>query len=484
MWGAFKPLTPFFAIVIATHLKAIAFFVTNKYNCRRVAFANRGHEDLARKKLGLTSPKKVLLVNPAIFDIRLHWPKWQLPILSLQLGAKLLSEKADVKLYDFIHESKRGSSRKLKCHVMVDGIRIQKWRYGHPLAAFDKQLKAWKKEEWQPDIIYVEGFTTFWWEGVAEAGAATRKVFKDTPVHVIGSYADLAASHAKKVSRADKVVATKELKATGNLPALSLYEVPPKNWHLVLPLRASSNAKLIEHAKECRKAGVQEFSLLHPPLTEARTKVLEDFLKKCAAEKSKLRMDALGTICAKDLARLGLAKKLRDAGFQHIFLADDRAYPVTEKAEREFIKQNKRAVVACHKAGYKPRTDSVVAGLCIGRAGESLERRIRMATELASLVGSVIPWAFMPSPYLSARSFEEQNPKLYPNRNTNGLTYSDYVEFISLTAVLNSRYRDCSFDFLGDGLISRLLAGSIKREGWNPDESVKGPLVLPMRVAS
>ncbi len=77
---------------------------------------------------------------------------------------------------------------------------------------------------------------------------------------------------------------------------------------------------------------------------------------------------------------------------------------------------------------------------------------------------------------------ELQNGKLYPFRNANGVSYREYLNLHGLAAVLNSKYREHTFDFLGDGLISNLLRDSIARGAWDPPEHLKGSLQLPILV--
>lgn len=478
-------MTVFMSISTNAALQRSRIFTHSQYNRVRFEHGPGRRGDLARNSRH-SDTKRVLLINPAIYDIRLPWAKWQLPVTSLKLGDKLLKDGADVRLVDFIHEPQRGKARKLIGHAEADGTNIQKWRYGKPRNQITSQLKAWSNESWHPDEVYVEGFTTFWWEGVQEAVSIAKSVYPKAQVTAIGPYAELMPSHATEVSGADAAQTKDELSIRGHQSSLQLYEDMPTCWHLMLPRKTSGNAELLEYAKRAQAKGVEEFSLLHDELTNSMAQVLLDLMEKSASQNSRVRLNALGSIGARDVAEMPLlAGCLRSGGFKHIFLADDRTYKQSQADEDRFIEENKLAIEACHKAGFKPRTDAIVAGLCIGRKGETIERRTHMAAHLASIVGSVIPWPYQPALSETATgSPEEHNSKLYPLRAQNGLTYLDYAELVSLAAVLNSRYRDCSFDFLGNGLIPSLLASSIERQGWNPDPCVKGPLVLPMRVTA
>jgi len=75
---------------------------------------------------------------------------------------------------------------------------------------------------------------------------------------------------------------------------------------------------------------------------------------------------------------------------------------------------------------------------------------------------------------------ESQNGKLFPLRNLSGIRYSEYMDLLGLAVVLNAKYRERTFDFLGDGLVGRLFRDSVARRGWDPPQEVKGSVNLPM----
>jgi hypothetical protein len=134
-------------------------------------------------------------------------------------------------------------------------------------------------------------------------------------------------------------------------------------------------------------------------------------------------------------------------------------------------------------AGFRKRTEALNAGICIGRLGEDLAERALLITLVAHHMGSVILWPYQPAPAeCPGVPLERQNGKLFPLREQNRLTYRDYLNLIGLSAVLNAKYRDCTFDFLSDGLVPRLFRASLERQGWDPPPEVKGSLQLPVLV--
>src|SRR5690349_14587544 len=115
-------------------------------------------------------PEKVLLINPPVYDTRFHWDKWHQPTRLLRLATHFRRSAVDVKLIDTLYTpSDEPLKRKRVAFLPLDGLNVPKWRYGMPTSAFTAQLKELAKSGWIPDEIYVEGFTTFWWEGVEEA---------------------------------------------------------------------------------------------------------------------------------------------------------------------------------------------------------------------------------------------------------------------------------------------------------------------------
>jgi hypothetical protein len=171
---------------------------------------------------------------------------------------------------------------------------------------------------------------------------------------------------------------------------------------------------------------------------------------------------------------------MKQAGYAQVCFADDRGAPVGSDADEALISHAALAAKACERAGFRIRTDAVIASLCLGRPGESLEARGRMATKLAHHLGSLIFWPYQPSPKdLPKIPLEDQNGKLFPFRHLNGCSFTGYLSILGLASVLNAKYRAETFDFLGNGLMSRLFRDSIGRQAWDPPEDIKGTLKLP-----
>ena len=91
---------------------------------------------------------------------------------------------------------------------------------------------------------------------------------------------------------------------------------------------------------------------------------------------------------------------------------------------------------------------------------------------LAHAVGSVTVFPYQPTPQegvqLGVHEPGQVNGKLYPFAAANGVRFADYADLLRLAATLNSKYRDVTFDFLGDDMIARMIRTSIRDHTWQP----------------
>lgn len=92
---------------------------------------------------------------------------------------------------------------------------------------------------------------------------------------------------------------------------------------------------------------------------------------------------------------------------------------------------------------------------------------------MAHVAGSLIPIPYQPSPSEADGDPDHilHNGKLFPFAEANGITYRAYQDLLGLAALLNAKYRQQTFDFLGEGLIARLVRESLVTERWDPRKS-------------
>jgi hypothetical protein len=194
----------------------------------------------------VTHSRRVLLCNPPIYDTRFPWARFQQPISLLQLSTLLKHIECDVHLLDALPPQPNAPLRRRMRVFTRDDISLNWWRFGRLPSELEAQLIAFKREEWQPDEVYIEGFTTFWWEGVAETIALVRKHFPHTRVILFGAYPTLAPNHAIQQSGAD-VLIVGQIEGLAGLPLdLSLYSSLPAFTYLSIGTVLRSAQDLVE----------------------------------------------------------------------------------------------------------------------------------------------------------------------------------------------------------------------------------------------
>lgn len=429
-----------------------------------------------------TNPKRVLLFNPPVYDTRFPWINWQQPVALLQLGTLLHRYECDVRLIDALYFKSDEKITRLRARKLNRGdISINYWRYGHFQSELISQLKSLKQEEWQPDDVYIHGFTTIWWEGVVEAVGLIRQIFPQVRIILFGAYPSLAIKHALDQSRADVLAAS--IEGTAGLPLdLSLYASRLSFTYLSIGTnRRLSHDILEELTFKANPANKQErigrFAFADHDVIRKYPQQFREILKTIIDQKLKVSFYALGNIYPHDLVKdPDLALLLFQAGFKQLVFADDRDLPYTEEAHEEWLVNYRQAIAYCIQAGYKWRTEDLVGSVCIGRPGEDLAETAGFMTKVAHEAGSIIVIPYQPKPEEMERiqpdiPLEYQNGKLFPFAEYNGASFRDYQELLGLAAILNAKYRSHTFDFLGDSLISRLVRSSLVSESWDPHKT-------------
>ena len=107
-----------------------------------------------------------------------------------------------------------------------------------------------------------------------------------------------------------------------------------------------------------------------------------------------------------------------------------------------------------------------------GWPGENLEDTAAHLLYLAHAAGSVTVFPYQPTPGEAARlgisDPAQANGKLFPFAAANGVRFADYADLLRLAATINNKYRDVTFDFLGDDMIARMVRHSIRTTSWQP----------------
>jgi hypothetical protein len=430
--------------------------------------------------------EQVLLINPPVYDTRLHWAKWQQPIRLLKLATHCRQVGAEVRLIDMLQPARGKSLHKHRVGVFdLDGLAVNKWRFGTAKSALTEGLRTAHRDGWRPDKVYVDCFTTFWWEGAKEVIECLKQRFPGAQVIVVGAYAELEPQHVLEHTRADKVLTGHEGELATLPTDLSVYEEPPHFAYISL----GNGRRTADEVVEEIELKVREWAVLHFAFPESKIvsqfrELYREVLELLVERRLKVKLYAAGNIAPADLVgQRELAVLMKQAGYAQIYFADDRDGPRSAEANERLIEEYREAAELCRLAGFQMHTENVCGGVCLGRLGETLEERSRLITLVAHHIGAVIIWPYLPSAdECPEMPLEERNGKLFPLRARNGYTLRDYLNVMGLATVLNSKYRTKTFDFLGDGLVARLFQESVGRRGWDPEPDVKGNMKLPVVI--
>ncbi len=257
---------------------------------------------------------------------------------------------------------------------------------------------------------------------------------------------------------------------------LSLYPTRPLFTYLSIGTDKRPSSDLVdEFLAKANSTNEQErirqFAFVDHSVVSRFPEHFRAVLQAAIDRKIKVSFYALGNLYPRDLVDdPELATLLFRAGFKQLVFADDRDLSLTEEAREEHIDRYRYAIERCIDAGYRWRTEALVGSACIGRPGEQLEDIAAFMTKLAHAAGSLIVVPYQPSPKECAINIplELQNGKLFPFAEYNGASYRAYQDLLGLAAVLNAKYRSRTFDFLGDGLIPRLVRSSLVSKNWDP----------------
>ncbi len=428
--------------------------------------------------------KRVLLINPPIYDIRLDWARWHQPSGLLQVGNLLRADGKDVVFLDCLESSVRKRVERAKLGtVSVDGLDLIHWHFGWSWNAIEEKLSQLSADKWSPNAIYVTCAMSFWWESARDLIQILRQHYPKTPIFLGGVYPALYPDHVKRnitgVRLGTDAISQKALRIATDL---SLYEKPPRFAGIYL-YRSSSANKIADEIAEKMKRGVYEFAFYDEEIPGKTPGHFENVLDLIIRRKLKIALVALGNLSPKSLT-VSIIRKMKAAGYRQIFLHDDLA--LNEHANGDLSAYEHGIGLLLKHGGYRPRTDEITAMVQIGVPGENLEHVVEKLVQLSHLVGSVNLVPYQPTAgtaiykqhqaYLEKIPLEMQNAKFYPFAKLNGLRYSDYQEVVRLATLLNSKYRSTTFDFLGDNEMADMVRKSIVEETWKPKIAGTFPL--------
>jgi radical SAM superfamily enzyme YgiQ (UPF0313 family) len=426
------------------------------------------------------APDRVLLVNPPAVDVRLPWSQWIQPTALLRAGSFLKARGADVRYVDCLAPTNgKRLSKSLHDRVVIDGVTVNRWHYGTSARELVRGLEELKASGWSPDLVLVEGLAAHWWPGVAEVSRIVQRQFSSVPLVLLGAYPFLVRKHAERHVEATHFLDTIPLciQSIRVDPAFSTGSEGSHYLWIGEPFGSVDTAIDEIHEITARRKRTL-FAVADLEIAEDgyASDQFEYFLDRLIAIGFRSRFVALGNITlAAFVRRPELAARMKAAGCKQLFFADDRNLPDDPRFTEPLIQEYAAAAEVLHKAGFHPRYDELTGTISIGRLGEDIAERAELATRVASTIGSVVLWPYQPTPSeCPAVSLEDTNGRMLPLRQSG--SYRDYLELYGLAAILNAKYRQRTFDFLGDGLVPRLFRQSMESRAWEPPDEVKGSL--------
>jgi hypothetical protein len=447
----------------------------------------------------LLSYSNYLLINPPVHDIRLPWGKWHQPMGLLQLAQFLKTNNKEVKLVDFLDTKKKRIIKRKTNSFEYGGYSLNTWQFGPSSEAnLLTRLKNSIKNNWSPDVVFITSLNSIWWHGVKKTITQVRSLLPNTPIVVGGAYPNYATEHAKANSGADYIV-TGQLTSISSLPpSLDFYENIPKSTGIFFYyINEKSNRTpraiddIIDEIKIKTQKGVLEFVFFDEKIMGKDIEYFCKLLEKIIALSIRTKIIMLGNLSPKHITKK-LAIKMKYAGIKKIYLRSELDLEKMNDVYLDTLDDLQICVENLFEAGFKKRNGDISSMLPVGLPFENLENVTKRLIELSEIVGSVIlvPFQYTPNTH-AVYSFgiesiirdssklhillktlfltpDKFNGKLFPFAELKKYDFEDYVDLTRLAALLNSKYRGNTFDFMGDNIISKLLRESIRHESWNP----------------
>jgi hypothetical protein len=435
--------------------------------------------------------QEVLLLVPPIYDYRLPWASWHQPSGLLQLGSLLRTKKNRLTLIDCLYTNKKQIPRHKIATIDIEGYKFHKWHYGLPYSALKTQLQNTLTYKF-PDTVLISSQNSIWWEATRDTISELKKYLPRSKVILGGAYPTVEPEHAAQNSGADIIVAG-PIPEAGCLPSdISLYDSPPKFTGIYFyasrtVFEASKGlvprpiAEVITEIEEKAKFGVREFLFFDEEILYEDIEAFGYLLEKIG----KLNLDAHfvlpGNISPRTITK-DLAQKMQQAQVTQVYLRCDLHFAFDTIHYSTPVSDYQKCIELLTNYGdFKLREGTIAAMLVVGLPYEDLEQVVERLIHLAHIVGSVtlVPFQYVPGLHKGVLfdralaqngsfSPEAFNSKLFPLARLSGKSLEEYMELVRLAALLNSKYRSKTFDFMGNGLTATMLRESIRSEGWNP----------------
>lgn len=439
--------------------------------------------------------KRVLLINPPVYDLR-YWDRWSQPYGLLRVASLLKNRGYRIELIDCL-EHTRGS-RMARCplnSVEVGDIVMTKFHFGMSLPDLYKTLNSL---DYVPDQIYITSIMTYWWESTRDVINLVKEIFPKVEILLGGIYPTLCPEHADQNTKADLVVVGEVKEASDHWTDLSSYKNTP-NYSVITASRGCPyncahcaqrqlNGPGIRHRDpedvleeivfKNKNYGIRKFAFYEDNILIDCEENFERILDLLLAKQMKLHLTAPEGFEVR-LLYPRLLHKMKAVGFRSIYLPLEVA-SLDENMHLDqknvHLDEFERAVEFCQQAGYKPgiRQD-LNAFILYGVPHQPLEKLADTILYAVHKVGNVTPMLFTPVPgsrlyekykwFFKEKGFglEDLNGKLFPFWELNKIKPSDYIDFQRLMYAFHTQLRGKAFDLLGDSLVPKLVRYSIKK---------------------
>ncbi len=433
------------------------------------------------------TPRRVLLFSPAIYDVRFPWGEWQQPTGLLQMATALKRSGCDLRLIDALFcPGGEPLSKQLVRKLTRGGIAVNYWRWGQKAAVLHRQIGGLQEAGWYPEEAFLLSVAACQWEGCHEAVSLVRQVFPKTRIALYGEWPTRAPLHAAATSGADQLISGPIQELVGLPLDLSLYPRRPRIARLSIgsterPVADMLNEFLLRVTPASRSERIGHIILDDYDAFRRFPEHIQALCQIVPERNISVSLHAFGGVHPRIFSEHPeLAASLKRAGLKQVIFTSDRDVPFTTEAWSAFVEVLSEAVARCEEAGYRLRTEDLVASACLGRPQEDLVRVAARVLELAHVSGSVIllPYLALPDEHASSLPLEEANGRLFQFAEANGYTYREYLDLLGLGALLNAKHRTRTFDFLGASLVSRLARQSLVTESWRPPDSQGQPVTL------
>ena len=294
-------------------------------------------------------------------------------------------------------------------------------------------------------------------------------------------------------SGADEIRVGSFPEAAKLLPDLSLYEEAPYSTGIYFysssptiystgrTRRPRAVSKILKEIKSKADMGVREFVFFDEEIWAEDRDAFANLLDAIAKADVNAHFVLPGNISPR-LITQELARKMRRAHVTQVYLRCDLFFGPDAVRYATPLSEYERCIHALvEKGGFEPQEGTVAAMLVAGFPYEDLDAVSERLIQLAHIVGSVmlVPFQYVPGLHTGQQftralsqnghfSPDQFNSKIFPLARFSGKKLEDYLELTRLAALLNSKYRSKTFDFLGDGLAAKMFRESIRTEGWNP----------------